>query len=148
MIIILFLGWEVFIEIIISSIPSNPQWIYFLRGFPMVVKISLLLLWGMFSFLISYTYLDAKFLGIFTRIDRIFQQMILNENMTLQFRKGDEFDFMAESFNKMRQGFIEKIRKRKETLKKLDAQVKNLPENPSELQINGIIKEIDQELTR
>ncbi|EKD26210.1 MAG: hypothetical protein ACD_79C01306G0004 [uncultured bacterium] len=144
---VLFLGWEIFIEIIASSMQADADSLNYLRGFPTVIKVSLLLLWGMFSFLISYIYLDAKFMGIFSRMDELFNNMINDDSLTLSFRKNDNFDFLAESFSKMQSMFLNKILHRKKIITELRAQISNLPNNVSEQVLKDTIKIIDNELS-
>lgn len=144
----LFLGWEVFIEIIISALPESSTAFNPLRSFPTVIKVSLLLLWGMFSFLLAYTYLDAKFLGIFSRMDELFRRMLEDDSLTLQFRKHDTFDFLAESFNRMHRMFQDRIRHRRELLNELGEKIEKLPEDPPREVLNEIVSEIDRELSK
>ena len=143
-----FLGWEVFAELLKTSLPESLGWMGMAKGFPVIVKVLLLLLWGMLSFLLSYIYLDAKFLGIFYRMDDIFKKMIEDDSLLLQFRKGDQFGNLADSFNSMRGMFSERISKRKEMLEALRSKIKDLPKDVKSAEVQALIKEIDEELSR
>jgi hypothetical protein len=149
LIVILFLGWEFFIELLIYYFPQVQSQLSNVRGFPVVVKITLLLLWGCSSFLVAYTYLDAKFMGIFTRMNESFQNMIQDESLVLQFRKEDPFCYLGESFNSMRQMFFDRLIKRKKLFHSLEKEIESfatgtLPEE----KIQEIVKQIDEELAR
>lgn len=145
LIVILFLGWEFFIALFNDSLSCIP-WMENLQGFPMLIKVILLLLWGMFSFLLSYTYLECKFLGIFTRMNDLFTSMITNENLKLTFRQGDPFCFVSDSFNDMRQKFLDRISKRKKLIEHLNTQIDQLSNVPGQEKIQNILEQIDQEL--
>ena len=147
-IVAVFLGWEVIVEATLAYLPDSFRFIGAFRGFPMIVKVILLLLWGMFSFLLSYTYLDAKFVGIFFRMDDQFKLMLKEENVTLQFRKGDPFTYLSDSFNQMRGMFQSRIKRRRETIERLAEKIQNLPENTPESKLLEITKEIDNELAK
>jgi hypothetical protein len=148
LIVILFLGWEFFIELLIYGFPQIQSQLADLRGFPVVVKITLLLLWGCSSFLVAYTYLDAKFLGIFTRMDESFQKMIEDDSIALQFRKEDPFCYMGESFNSMKQMFLARIQKRRTLLHSLEKEIQTVTDKIPEEKIQEIVKTIDEELAR
>jgi len=147
LIVFLFLGWEFIMEFWIASQGKEGASLQSLRGFPMAIKLSLLLLWGTLSFLLSYTFLDAKFLGVFNRIDQSFKSMMQNESEQLHFRDGDPFTFMGESFNDMKDMFLSRISKRKDLIQNLKHEVENLPVNSTRDQVDTIIEKIDKELS-
>lgn len=144
---VLFLGWEEFLVLLASRF-SEAVWFEYLQGFPMVIKSSLLLLWGMFSFLLSYIYLDTKFLGIFRRMDNLFQDMHENDDLILKFRAHDSFAFLADSFNEMKNMFTNKISSRKKLLQEIEDIINNSPDDISEEQALELINKIDKELER
>ncbi|MBN2144777.1 MAG: hypothetical protein JW774_09165 [Candidatus Aureabacteria bacterium] len=148
LIVILFLGWEFFIELLIYGFPQIQSYLSEVRGFPVVVKVILLLLWGTSSFLVAYTYLDAKFLGIFSRMNDCFEKMIHDDSIDLQFRKDDPFIYLGESFNSMKQMFIERIQKRKNFFHSLEKEIQSFSDNLPEDKIQMIVKKIDEELAR
>ncbi len=147
LIVFLFLGWEVMVEYWIAAQGSSTETIQSLRGFPMAVKLTLLLLWGVFSFLLAYTFLDAKFIGVFNRMDHLFKEMLNDNSINLQFRNKDPYAAMAESFNNMKAMFLERINKRKNLIASLTRDIEALPENPPKEKIDQILTQIDEELS-
>ncbi len=147
--VVLFLGWEMFMEMFLNRFPAAEASLSSFRGFPMVIKVTLLLVWGMSSFLLAYTYLDAKFMGIFERMDELFEAMLHNPELKLGFRKVDPFNIMADSFNAMKQMFLDRIAKRKTLIEQITSEIELLPPNPrdlSEQKLQDMIRKIDQEL--
>lgn len=143
-----FITWESFVHLLIHNIPATEGILSPKSGIGPVIKIGLLIIWGVISFIISYIYLDAKFMGIFNRMDQLFKDMRQNENLTLSFRKGDAFGFVADSFNSMRKTFQDKIEARKAFLSKLTHDVEKLDPNPSSEEIDTLIQSIDNELSK
>lgn len=146
-IIALFLGWEVFVELLKTYAPVLEN-VSSYQGFPVVIKVILLLIWGMVSFILSYTYLDAKFLGIFFRMDKVFKSMMSDDQQSLSFRKEDDFSYMAESFNKMKKMFLDRIRRRQTLLNQLHEKIEKLPSDTSKESVDQMIQEINAELNR
>lgn len=147
-IIALFLGWEVFVELIKRYAPVFEN-VSDYQGFPVVIKVILLLIWGMVSFILSYTYLDAKFLGIFYRMDSVFKSMMTNDQQSLTFRKEDDFCYMAESFNKMKKMFLDRIRRRQALLNQLHEKINKLPSgDAARASVDQMVQEINAELNR
>ena len=135
-------------EMFLNHFPGAEASLSSFRGFPMTIKVTLLLLWGMSSFLLAYTYLDTKFMGIFVRMDELFEDMLQNPVLTLSFRKGDPFGEMAQSFNQMKQMFLDRIAKRKLLIEQLTSEIEKLPDSSSEKTIQEIVQKIDQELAK
>lgn len=146
-IIAIFLGWEIFVEILKKYAPI-PEKLSCYQGFPVVIKVILLLIWGMLSFILSYTYLDAKFIGIFYRMDNIFKSMMSDDQMSLSFRKEDDFFYMSESFNKMKKMFLDRIIRRQTLLKQLHEKIEKIPPEASKDSVEQMIEEINTELNR
>ena len=147
LVIFLFLGWEVLVEYWINNLESPTETIQSLRGFPMAVKLTLLLLWGVFSFLLAYTFLDARFIGVFNRMDRLFREMLHNNDIHLHFRARDPFAHMGESFNTMKTMFLTRIQRRKDLIASLTREIEALPANPTRETVDQIIEKIDKELS-
>lgn len=146
-IIALFLGWEVFVELLKNYAPIFEN-VSSYQGFPVVIKVILLLIWGMVSFILSYTYLDAKFLGIFFRMDKVFKNMMSDDQQSLTFRKEDDFSYMADSFNKMKKMFLDRIRRRQTLINQLQEKIEKMPSDASRESVNLLIEEINSELNR
>ena len=134
-------------EILKKNVPVFTNTGYY-KGFPVVIKVILLLIWGMLSFILSNKYLDAKFIGIFYRLDSLFKSMISDDSLTLAFRKEDDFFYMAESFNKMRKMFMDRITRRSILLKDLQEKIEKMPFEASQNSVEQMIQEIDSELNR
>jgi len=146
LIVALLLGWESFTKILTPYLSDNSNVLSASRGLFPVIKVVLLLIWGMLSFLLSYTYLDVKFLGVFRRMDTLFNKMEGDSSLELKFRNNDGFSFLADSFKSMKNMLISRIAKRKKVIEDINQQIESLPSNPPEEQLQKIITLIDDEL--
>jgi len=143
---VLFLDWELFLKIFLNRFPGIENTFRSFHGVSMII---LLFLWGIFSFLLAYTYLDAKFMGIFERLNTFFKNMLKDSSLKLEFRQGDPFSEMANAFNNMKQVFLERIVKRTALIKQITSTIESLPSNSPELsqqKWQDLIQKIDQEL--
>lgn len=148
LIIFLFIGWEFFVDLFSNQTHYFNELAKFVNGFPMFARSILLLLWGVFSFLISYIYLESKFYGVFQRLDRLFKDMYNNNELDLKFRKNDSFQFIADSFNSMKKNFIKKINQRKQLINKIETIMNDQDNQFNSNQAKELIKEIDHELSQ
>jgi len=142
----LLLGWESFTKILAPYLGNNSNILSASRGLFPVIKVALLLVWGMLSFLLSYTYLDVKFLGVFRRIDSLFNKMEGDSSLELKFRNNDSFAFLADSFTSMKNMLASRIVKREKIISQISQQVESLASNPPDEDIQKIINLIDEEL--
>jgi len=110
--IIVFHLWSVFLIYALSN-PNNKV-VVLLAHLPYsnTSKVILLIAWSYLSFYISYLYVTTKFLSIFLRIDYLFKSILRgNWDAIMFFRIGDSFDFLAPTFNKLKDSSLSYLHK-------------------------------------
>jgi hypothetical protein len=78
--------------------------------YPLSSKTLLLILWGFFSVYISFAYVSTKYLCIFSRLDYLFDSIGRgNWDAIMFFRKEDPFNFVADSFNRLKKNYLNRL---------------------------------------
>ncbi|EKD26209.1 MAG: hypothetical protein ACD_79C01306G0003 [uncultured bacterium] len=144
-VIVVFFLWSFIISYIQNS--SLKGFVDFLinSNYIFASKFFLLVLWGSFSIYMSLLYVNAKYLGVISRLDYLFNSISVgNWDSIMFFRTGDTFSFMANSFNKMKQGLLDRIFKSDEVLIQIKDKL-NSEKFSSDVK-NDILKIIDNSL--
>jgi len=101
--IVVFYLWSVFLVYALSH--QDNKIVVLLASLPYsnISKIILLVGWSSLSFYVSYIYVTTKFEYIFIRLDYLFKSILRgNWDAIMFFRTGDSFDFLAPTFNKLK----------------------------------------------
>jgi hypothetical protein len=130
------------LEMFLNYFVDGEKQFHFSHRFLALIKVLLLFLWGIFSFLLAYTYLEAKFIGIFERLNILFQNMLKNPSLTLEFRQEDPFMEMADAFNRMRQTFLERIAGQEALIAQITSEFESHTMSPQKAR--EMIQKIDQ----
>jgi hypothetical protein len=111
MVVILFNFWSVFICYAIEN-PTNPIVSLLINNihFSLTSKTILLCIWGFFSIYISFSYVTTKYVGVFSRLDYLFQSICRgNWDANMFFRTNDPFGFTADNFNMLKEKYLKTI---------------------------------------
>jgi len=85
--------------------------------FPMGVKIPLLVIWGYFGFHLAIALAYAKYAGIFNRLNHLFDSIAHgNWDAIMFFRNEDSFQYVAKTFNTLKDKYLERIYAMDDTL--------------------------------
>ena len=109
-VVLIFCFWNYLISLAVAS--SNSRLVSFILQFNYsnTYKLVLLLIWCFFSIFISFSYVTTKYVGIFTRLDYLFNSIMRgNWDSIMFFRTGDHFAFLAPTFNDLKDAYLKKI---------------------------------------
>ena len=98
---VVFLGWEIILQWLYANQYEVYESLYAHSNMGLVLKSVLLIFWVGFTFFSAYFYVETKYNGIFSRIDRLFNDISHGQDKRLFFRDGDPFAYVAEDFNRM-----------------------------------------------
>ena len=74
--------------------------------------------------------------------------MMTDDQQSLSFRKEDDFCYMADSFNRMKKMFLDRISRRQTLLNQLHKKISTLPNDAPKETVEQMIQEINAELNR
>ncbi|MBN2144778.1 MAG: hypothetical protein JW774_09170 [Candidatus Aureabacteria bacterium] len=144
LVVILYNFWTVFISYAIEN-PANPVVSLLLNHlrFPLSSKAILLCLWGFFSIYISFSYVTTKYMGVFTRLDYLFNSIARgNWDANMFFRTNDSFAFAAKNFNELKGRYLKKIYETDEVLIQIKDKITSQDSSPELLQeLKKLIKQ-------
>ena len=98
---VVFLGWEIILQYVYANYYEIYESLYSHSNAGLVMKSVLLIFWVGFTFFSAYFYVETKYNGIFSRIDRLFNDVSHGQDKRLFFRDGDSFAYVGENFNRM-----------------------------------------------
>ncbi len=79
-------------------------------GAMLTYKTFLLIFWSCFSLFLSFSVVTAKYVGIFSRLDYLFQSITYgNWDANMFFRSDDPFSFLAASFNALKNDYLDQL---------------------------------------
>lgn len=88
-------------------------------------KAIILIIWGFFSVFISFSYVTTKYLGIFNRLNYLFDSIHRgNWDSNMFFRDGDHFSFLSATFNSLKEKYLKEIYQSDEVLIQLKDKLK------------------------
>ena len=133
-VVVIFNFWTYFVSLALSSPDKSLlKWVS-LVNYSFTSKAIVLIMWGFFSIFMSFSYVTAKYIGVFNRLNYLFDSIHRgNWDATMFFRDGDAFSFLAPSFNRLKDQYLRKIYDSEDTLIQLKDKLSNCQEISPEL---------------
>ena len=125
-VILIFVFWTYLVSIAVHSENTVFFKIVMSLKYSFSSKMIILIIWGFFSVFISFSYVTTKYLGIFHRLNYLFDSIHRgNWDAYMFFRDGDNFSFLASSFNALKEKYLKKIYESDEVLIQLKDKLKS-----------------------
>lgn len=116
-VIMIFVCWSYLLSL---AVHSENAWLFNMAlslKYSFLSKAIILIIWGFFSVFISFSYVTTKYLGIFNRLNYLFDSIHRgNWDSNMFFREGDHFTFLAPSFNALKEKYLKEIYESDEVL--------------------------------
>ncbi len=125
-VILIFVLWSYMLSL---ASHSENSWFYKVSmtlKYTLFSKAVVLIVWCFFSVFISFSYVTTKYLGIFNRLNYLFDSIMRgNWDSNMFFREGDVFSFLAPTFNNLKEKFLKSIYESDEILIQLKDKLKS-----------------------
>ena len=116
-VIMIFVFWSYLLSF---AVHSENSWLFNMAlsmKYSFLSKAIILIIWGFFSIFISFSYVTTKYMGIFNRLNYLFDSIQRgNWDSNMFFREGDYFSFLSATFNSLKEKYLKQIYETDEVL--------------------------------